>query len=47
MLLRTLSAYPEGVMFAVLLMNALVPLINRSTIPRPVGGPVPRPQEKK
>jgi H+/Na+-translocating ferredoxin:NAD+ oxidoreductase subunit D len=41
MLMRFLSAYPEGVMFAVLLMNALVPLINRWTIPRPVGGPVP------
>ena len=41
MLIRKLSAYPEGVMFAVLLMNAVVPLINRWTIPRPVGGPVP------
>ncbi|NKB72456.1 MAG: RnfABCDGE type electron transport complex subunit D [Candidatus Latescibacteria bacterium] len=41
MLLRLFSGYPEGVMFAVLLMNATVPLINRWTIPRPVGGPVP------
>ena len=41
MLIRLFSGYPEGVMFAVLLMNALVPLINRWTIPRPVGGPVP------
>jgi len=41
MLMRNLSGYPEGVMFSVLLMNAAVPLINRSTIPRPVGGPVP------
>jgi len=41
MLMRTLSGYPEGVMFSVLLMNSLVPLINRWTIPRPVGGPVP------
>ncbi|MCK4601111.1 MAG: RnfABCDGE type electron transport complex subunit D, partial [Phycisphaerae bacterium] len=41
MLLRLASSYPEGVMFAVLLMNAVVPLINRWTIPRPVGGPVP------
>ncbi|NCC52311.1 MAG: RnfABCDGE type electron transport complex subunit D [Spartobacteria bacterium] len=41
MILRTLSGYPEGVMFAVLLMNAVVPLINRWTIPTPVGGPVP------
>jgi electron transport complex protein RnfD len=37
-LLRVFSGYPEGVMFAVLLMNATVPLINRWTIPRPVGG---------
>ncbi len=41
MLIRLFSGYPEGVMFAVLLMNALTPLINRWTVPRPVGGPVP------
>ncbi len=46
MMLRTLSAYPEGVMFAVLLMNAVVPLINRWTVPKPLGGPVPTPAEK-
>jgi electron transport complex protein RnfD len=40
-ILRAFSSYPEGVMFAVLIMNALVPLINRWTIPVPVGGPVP------
>ncbi len=44
MLLRSLSAYPEGVMFSVLLVNAVVPLINRWTIPRPLGGPVPQPK---
>ena len=44
MVIRTLSNYPEGVMFAVLLMNGVVPLINRWTIPTPVGGPMP---EKK
>ncbi len=37
MLLRFLSGYPEGVMFAVLLMNAVTPLINRWTIPRTFG----------
>ncbi len=42
MVIRKLSGYPEGVMFAVLIMNGLVPLINRATIPVPVGGPVPR-----
>lgn len=40
--LRTFSNYPEGLMFAVLLMNAAVPLINRWTVPVPVGGPVPK-----
>ncbi|MFC1467364.1 RnfABCDGE type electron transport complex subunit D [Verrucomicrobiota bacterium] len=41
MLLRKLSGYPEGVMFAVLLANGLAPLINRWTIPTPLGGPIP------
>ena len=41
MLLRLLSNYPEGVMFSILLVNALVPLLNRWTIPRPFGGGVP------
>ena len=40
-LLRSFSGYPEGLMFAVLLMNAVVPLINRWTVPTPVGGPWP------
>ncbi len=44
-LLRVFSGYPEGVMFAVLLMNAAVPLLNRWTIPRPVGGPAPQPEK--
>jgi len=37
MLLRLFSGYPEGVMFAVLFMNGITPLINRCTIPRPLG----------
>ncbi|UCC67338.1 MAG: RnfABCDGE type electron transport complex subunit D, partial [Armatimonadota bacterium] len=45
-LLRVFSGYPEGVMFAVLLMNATVPLMNHWTIPRPVGGPTPQRTEK-
>ena len=44
MLMRAYSGYPEGVMFSVLLMNSIVPLINRATVPRPVGGPVPQKQ---
>jgi Na+-translocating ferredoxin:NAD+ oxidoreductase subunit D len=42
MFLRTFSAYPEGVMFSVLLVNGVAPLINRWTVPRPLGGPVPQ-----
>lgn len=41
-LIRAFSGYPEGVMFAVLLMNAAVPLINRWTIPVPLGGRAPK-----
>ena len=37
MLLRLFSGYPEGVMFAVLLMNAVTPLINQWTIPKTMG----------
>ena len=42
MIMRLGSRLPEGVMFSVLLMNAVVPLINRWTVPRPVGGPGPK-----
>ena len=45
MLLRKLSVYPEGVMFSILIANPIVPLINRWTIPKPVGGPTPAPEE--
>jgi electron transport complex protein RnfD len=38
MVLRLFSGYPEGVMFAVLLMNGVTPLINRWTVPTPLGG---------
>jgi Na+-translocating ferredoxin:NAD+ oxidoreductase subunit D len=36
-IIRLFSGYPEGMMFAVLLMNATVPLINTGTIPKPLG----------
>lgn len=41
-ILRIFSSYPEGFMFAILLMNAFTPLINRGAIPKPVGGTVPQ-----
>jgi len=37
MLIRVWGAYPEGVSFAILLMNAVVPLINRGFKPRRFG----------
>lgn len=40
MLIRLFGGYPEGVMYAVLIMNALTPLIERWTTPKPFGGHV-------
>jgi len=37
MLIRIIGGYPEGVMYAVLLMNAATPFLDRWTAPRPVG----------
>lgn len=36
-LIRVFGAYPEGVSFAILIMNALVPLINKSCKPKRFG----------
>ena len=35
--IRLLGGLPEGVMYAILFMNAFVPLINRATKPRILG----------
>jgi len=46
-LIRVWGGLPEGVMYAILLMNALVPFINRATQPRVFGVPAPsRPRRK-
>ncbi len=37
MLIRLFGSYPEGVMFAILLMNSVSPLIDRFTKPKPFG----------
>ena len=37
MLIRQFGSYPEGCSFAILVMNAICPLINRWTSPRPFG----------
>ncbi len=36
-LIRLFGAYPEGVSFAIIIMNLAVPLIDRYTIPRAFG----------
>ena len=36
-IIRLFSGLPGGVMFSILIMNALVPLINRYTRPRVLG----------
>jgi Na+-translocating ferredoxin:NAD+ oxidoreductase RnfD subunit len=38
MLIRIVGEYPEGVMFAVLIMNAVAPLIDRFCKIIPAGG---------
>jgi electron transport complex protein RnfD len=38
-LIRIWGGLPEGVMYAILIMNALVPSINRGTQPRVFGTP--------
>jgi len=37
-LIRLFGGLPEGVMYSILLMNAVTPLINRATQPRRFGG---------
>ncbi len=37
-IIRLYGGYPEGVSFAILLMNAATPLIDRHTVPRKFGG---------
>ncbi|MDY6913425.1 MAG: RnfABCDGE type electron transport complex subunit D [Planctomycetota bacterium] len=37
MLIRLFTNYPEGVMFSVLLVNAITPLLNRWTVRKPLG----------
>ena len=36
-LIRVFGSYPEGVSFAILLMNLITPLIDRITATKPVG----------
>ena len=37
MVIRVFSGYPEGVMFAVLIMNSIAPLLDRWTVATPLG----------
>ena len=45
-LIRYFGTYPEGVSYAILVMNLFVPLIERYTIPRKFGAPVKAKKEK-
>lgn len=47
MLIRLKGGYPEGVMFAILLMNCFTPLIDRNLKKKPFGGTVPPKNEPK
>jgi electron transport complex protein RnfD len=40
-LIRVWGAYPEGVSFAILIMNAFTPLINKAFKPRRFGEALP------
>ncbi len=42
MLIRLIGGYPEGIMYAILLMNSVTPLIDSWTVPKPYGD-VPKP----
>ncbi len=42
MLIRLQGGYPEGVMYAILLMNSMTPLLDRWTRPTPFGGKTAR-----
>jgi electron transport complex protein RnfD len=44
-LIRVWGGLPEGVMYAILLMNALVPLINKVTQPRVFGSAAAKPAD--
>jgi len=46
-LIRLWGAYPEGVSFSILFMNALTPLIDRVTISKPFGYVAPKKGETK
>lgn len=46
MLIRTFAAYPEGMSFAVLIMNCVTPLIDRFIYPRPFGYVKPKKEKK-
>ena len=49
MVIRTVKtgAYPEGVSFAILIMNAFVPLINRATTHAVFGRGRPKTADRK
>ncbi len=45
--IRVYGGMPEGVAFSILIMNGFTPLIDRYTIPKPLGYVKPEPKEKE
>ena len=45
-LIRVFAAYPEGVSFAILIMNCFVPLIDKFIYPKPFGYVCPEKPKK-
>ncbi|MCH5204430.1 MAG: RnfABCDGE type electron transport complex subunit D [Oscillospiraceae bacterium] len=46
-LIREFASLPEGVSFSILVMNCLTPLIDRVTVPKPLGALVPEKKKKE
>ncbi|MBA3046187.1 MAG: RnfABCDGE type electron transport complex subunit D [Candidatus Thermoplasmatota archaeon] len=45
--IRVYGGMPEGVAFSILIMNGFTPLIDRYTVPKPLGYMKPKPKEKE
>jgi len=46
-LIRLKGGYPEGVCYAILLMNSVTPLIDRYLVPKKFGAPAKAPQRSQ
>jgi electron transport complex protein RnfD len=46
MLIRVFASFPEGVSFAILIMNCVTPLIDKYVYPKPFGYVKPKKEAK-